>query len=1088
VITDLAARRRSPPFAVSVGEGLFRRRGRSEGLLTALLFFWSLASPADAADRVVLQLRSDHQFEFAGYYAAQWEGYYAAEGLAVEVRPGVGPDGMLIDVTKELALGRADFGIAGVDALVARSRGVPLVVLASIFQHSGAEIFTRPGIELLRPADLARLRVQSAHSPVLDAELVAMLQAEGIDPEDVPLEPVPPPYTVPQRFEPLFSGEVDATPAYSIAILWAAREKGIVLGRLRPSAYGVDFYGDSIIARQSIVDQRPALAESFVRASLRGWQYALEHPEVLVQTIASRLPRSLPVSDPVAYNRFVAERVRDLTMYPVVALGHLNRERWKHMNEVLVRAGVVGRGLELDELVFDPQARSIRERERRQNTLVAALGAALLALILWGLWNRRHRDRERARADRELRESAETLRSIAENLPNLHLSVINADFTVGLTGGQEFLRQGLDPTQLVGRPVAELFEPYGEEALAKVLDAYRRTFAGEPQSFELQVEDQDQLYRTTPLPGAEGGIPRILALVENVTERKQAREALLTLNARYARQEAALSQLTRRSAMLSGGVGPLLREVTEVMARTLVVERVGIWRYNATRTALVCLDLFELSAGRHQSGAELQAAGYPMYFRALDEAEFIAAHDARRDPRTAEFTVSYLEPNGVTSMLDTPLHLRGSVAGALCCEHVGSARRWTPDEQSFAVAVTHLVSVLLAHEESQILGEQLRQSQKMEAIGQLAGGVAHDFNNILTTIMMQADLAGLADSVPAETRELIQEIKVAAERAASLTGQLLAFSRRQVMQPRAVDLNRVVSNLGKMVQRIVGEDVGLRLQSSPRPVTARVDQGMIDQVLLNLVVNSRDAMPGGGRLVIETGERELSEAEAQGIPEASSGRYVWIRVTDTGCGIAEEQLSRIFEPFFTTKEPGKGTGLGLATVFGIVKQHGGFVEVRSKVGLGTAVEIDLPAVESGDRDEPAESIPQRAEGGSETILVVEDEPAVRRLTRIVLEGRGYRVIEAANGVEALRVWKERGSEVELLLTDMVMPEGVGGRELAEKLQAECPALRVIFTSGYSAEIAGRELSLGDGQNFLQKPFSPQRLLDAVRRSLDAGAT
>jgi CheY-like chemotaxis protein len=241
-------------------------------------------------------------------------------------------------------------------------------------------------------------------------------------------------------------------------------------------------------------------------------------------------------------------------------------------------------------------------------------------------------------------------------------------------------------------------------------------------------------------------------------------------------------------------------------------------------------------------------------------------------------------------------------------------------------------------------------------------------------------------------------------------------------------------------------------------------------------------------LTIETANVELDAHYAKTHRDVKPGAYVVLTVTDTGTGMTPQVQARLFEPFFTTKEPGKGTGLGLATVFGIVKQHGGFVEVRSKVGLGTAVEIDLPAVESGDRDEPAESIPQRAEGGSETILVVEDEPAVRRLTRIVLEGRGYRVIEAANGVEALRVWKERGSEVELLLTDMVMPEGVGGRELAEKLQAECPALRVIFTSGYSAEIAGRELSLGDGQNFLQKPFSPQRLLDAVRRSLDAGAT
>jgi len=399
--------------------------------------------------------------------------------------------------------------------------------------------------------------------------------------------------------------------------------------------------------------------------------------------------------------------------------------------------------------------------------------------------------------------------------------------------------------------------------------------------------------------------------------------------------------------------------------------------------------------------------------------------------------------------------------------------------------VAHRVSVLLAHEESQNLSEQLRQSQKMEAIGQLAGGVAHDFNNILTTIMMQAELASMADAPVEERRELLQEIKAAAERAASLTGQLLAFSRRQVIQPRATDLNQIVGSLGKMVQRIVGEDVRLRLRLSPTPVAARVDQGMIDQVLLNLVVNSRDAMPEGGRLVIETGERTLSEAEAQRILDASPGEYAWIRVADTGCGIAPEQLARIFEPFFTTKEPGKGTGLGLATVFGIVKQHGGFVQVRSRVGVGTTVEVHLPSVDGIQAEAPVPVPPEPGTGGSETILAVEDEHAVRRLIRRVLEGRGYRVLEAESGVDALHVWEKHAGEVDLLLTDMVMPEGVGGRDLAGRLQTERPGLRVIFTSGYSAEIAGRELSLLEGQNFLQKPFSPQRLLDAVRRALDA---
>ena len=382
------------------------------------------------------------------------------------------------------------------------------------------------------------------------------------------------------------------------------------------------------------------------------------------------------------------------------------------------------------------------------------------------------------------------------------------------------------------------------------------------------------------------------------------------------------------------------------------------------------------------------------------------------------------------------------------------------------------------------LEEQFRQSQKMEAIGQLAGGVAHDFNNILAAIMMQADLAATEANLPEAARELLDDIKAATERAANLTRQLLAFSRRQVMQPRELDLNEIVASLTKMLQRILGEDVSLQLNLHPRALLTRADAGMLDQVLLNLVVNARDAMLGGGRLYIETTEMVLSEKEAASVPDASPGRHVCLRVTDTGSGIAPEHRARIFEPFFTTKEAGKGTGLGLATVFGIVKQHGGSLAVESEVGRGTTFQICLPATAEAATSLDEVAVNPKPRGGTETILLVEDEPAVRMLTRIVLERAGYLVWEARDGVEALRIWKEHQDTIQLVLTDIVMPEGVSGRELAARLQASKPELRVIFTSGYSADIAGHELSIQDAQNFIQKPSSPQRVLEIVRRCLD----
>jgi len=383
------------------------------------------------------------------------------------------------------------------------------------------------------------------------------------------------------------------------------------------------------------------------------------------------------------------------------------------------------------------------------------------------------------------------------------------------------------------------------------------------------------------------------------------------------------------------------------------------------------------------------------------------------------------------------------------------------------------------------LEAQLRQSQKMEAIGQLAGGVAHDFNNILAAVMMQIELATSGTNLLPETRVAFDEIKADALRAANLTRQLLAFSRRQVMQVFTVDLNDVVTNLGKMLRRILGEDVRLQLSLHPLALPTRADPGLLDQVLLNLVVNARDAMPAGGRLTIETTEKTFTAAEAAALSDAVPGRYVSVRVTDTGTGMSPEVMARIFEPFFTTKEPGKGTGLGLATVFGIVKQHGGTLTVASQVGQGTTFEVFLRAGEVADlarSEAPAKPAPS---GGTETILLVEDEPVVRRLTQVVLERAGYQVLAAANGVEALKLWEQHGDRIQLLFTDIMMPEGVSGRDLAARLRAQKPALRVVFTSGYSADIAGHELDLQPGQDFLQKPALPRQLLEIVRRCLDA---
>jgi two-component system, cell cycle sensor histidine kinase and response regulator CckA len=386
------------------------------------------------------------------------------------------------------------------------------------------------------------------------------------------------------------------------------------------------------------------------------------------------------------------------------------------------------------------------------------------------------------------------------------------------------------------------------------------------------------------------------------------------------------------------------------------------------------------------------------------------------------------------------------------------------------------------------LEAQLRHAQKLESIGQLAAGVAHDFNNILTIIQGHTDrLIEQCEKNPASSHvtEPLRQVSAAARRASSLTRQLLMFSRRQVMQPKVLDLNAVIANMAQMLQRLLGDDISCDLRYDSTIPSIEADTGMVEQVVMNLAVNSRDAMPKGGQLLITTSAVQIDDAYVQQHSESRTGRFVCISVTDTGIGMSKETLARIFEPFFTTKEVGKGTGLGLATVYGIVKQHQGWVEVMSELNIGTTFKVYLPttskAVEVSDK-------PQRpsVRGGNETILLVEDEPVLRELARVILSDYDYRVLEACSGVEALKVWDEHGGNIDLLLTDMVMPEGVSGRELAETLRAKKPSLKIIFTSGYSSDVMGPDVSLGDIK-FLQKPYPPRQLAQTVRDSLDTPA-
>jgi PAS domain S-box-containing protein len=392
-----------------------------------------------------------------------------------------------------------------------------------------------------------------------------------------------------------------------------------------------------------------------------------------------------------------------------------------------------------------------------------------------------------------------------------------------------------------------------------------------------------------------------------------------------------------------------------------------------------------------------------------------------------------------------------------------------------------LIRDMTAHKR---LEEQLRQSQKMEAIGQLAGGVAHDFNNILTVILGHASLLAM-QPLDARSQSSAQQIKQASERAAGLTKQLLAFSRKTMAAPRVLDLNQLVGNMAEMLKRLLGEDVVLQFNFSAEPAVVEADPGMMEQVLMNLSVNSRDAMPRGGHLTVNISIVDVDDAHVARVVEARTGKFVCLSHTDNGMGIPPENLSRIFEPFFTTKELGKGTGLGLATVFGNVKQHQGWIEVESQLGKGTTFKVFIPMANPATTTRVANADTQfRRRGGSETILVVEDERDLRDLVCRVLRNEGYRVFEAVDGPGALKIWTEYRDQIQLLFTDVVMPGGMNGRDLAEKIWAERPGMKVIFSSGYGADTLGKDYKLDPRFNYLQKPYQPDALSRTVRNCLD----
>ncbi|MCF8090529.1 MAG: response regulator [Desulfotignum sp.] len=569
-------------------------------------------------------------------------------------------------------------------------------------------------------------------------------------------------------------------------------------------------------------------------------------------------------------------------------------------------------------------------------------------------------------------------------------------------------------------------------------------------------------------------------------QRRQTEKILRRSAERAVRQRQAIAELALDSTVHSDDINAALARLVETAGKTIHVSRASIWRYGENNRFLECVAFFGVDADRVTIGMRMDTGKFPDYFSALNQENRIFAEDAVTDARTHEMAETYLVPLGITSILNAGILVQGELIGTFSLEHIGEKRKWHSDEEAFAGTLAGIAANVIIDDERRRLAAQLTQAQKMESVGRLAGGVAHDFNNMLGVILGHTELALLRTDDKHKLCSDLNEIQKAAKRSADITKQLLAFARKQTISPRKLDLNDTVESMLNMLRRLIGENIDLAWNPAPHLWPVKMDPSQIDQILANLCVNARDAIAGVGKLTIETGRKSFDEEYCSEHPGFIPGDFVLLGVSDNGCGMAKEILDNLFEPFFTTKDVGKGTGLGLATIYGIVKQNNGFINVYSEPGQGSTFKIYLPRLVAEQDTDKAVPEKKAADGGTETILLVEDEPLILDMTTTMLEMLGYTVLAAASPDEAKRLAKDHPGKVHLLMSDVVLPE-MNGRDLAGQIGPLYPGIQLLFMSGYTANVIAHQGVLDDGVAFIQKPFSMADMAKKVREVLDSAS-
>jgi PAS domain S-box-containing protein len=1015
---------------------------------------------APVLESVTLQLKWRHQFQFAGYYAAVEQGLYREAGLdvrLVEARPET-------DYIDEVVSGRAQYGVGRSRLLLARADGLPVVMLAVIFQHSAEILIARKDAGISTPQDAA------GHALLLDPRgsdtVRAMLLREGVSREkfrELPHD---------QELKALLNGKADAASALITDAPFLLERSGLPFVIVNPIRYGVDFYGDCLFTSEQELTSHPDRVRRFRVASLKGWDYAMRHPGEVIGLIERKYPSVLG-HDQLVYE---AEAMKSLLLPDLVELGHMNPGRWKHMADTFTELGLLRPDFSLEGFLYDPGPRPAPA------WFLWIMRASLAALLLFGigaisLWIHSRR------LQRAVEARTSDLSNVNQQLErrNRELSLLNTVMAATDT----------DPTSLLEIVCRELAHVFGlPQASAAILDADKTTAtvvaeyveSGRPSLLHETVTLADVplarflTEQQRPLAIDDARVdPRFEVLREFVTRRSAVSVLMLPLviedgvigcvmlsstgPRRFADDEISLAGSV--AGQVAGALSRARLSETRRLMTAIEQTPESVMITDVQGRILYVNPSFEKITGYRRDEVVGRSPGLLKSNR----------HDAAfyRDLWARITAGQVWRGRLINKKKDGNLFTEDAIIAPVRDEH-GNIENF--------IAVKSDITKELG------LQEQYLQAQKMESIGRLAGGVAHDYNNILTAIMGHAQLALMNLPSDHPVREDLEDVLSSAERAVSLTRQLLAFARRQLIEPKVVNLNDLIVQIGKMLHRLIGEDIELVTRTAPNLGHVKADPGQIEQVILNLVVNARDAMPDGGTVTIRTANVTVGDVDARRYVGFTPGDYILLTVSDTGAGMSEEVKNHLFEPFFTTKEQGKGTGLGLATCYGIIEQSQGHIHFVSELGRGTTFSVYLPRVmdqvESLDDSVSLSALPR----GAETILVAEDEAATRSLFARVLRRQGYQVLEAANGREALSLIEAGGANIRLLLADVVMP-AMGGKMLADRLRSIYPESKVLFMSGYvSGEGIQPDLNR-PGTSFIQKPFTPSVLVRVVREMIDA---